>query len=134
MYFFEGACKTTCPVDYYAEALQCKQSITYTSLTPTRYVPVPFTIVMAFAGLSVLVAKLHKPETFVAGSLVGLGAFIEWSSWATLGVLYYLYSGLDEYLYILMGGVAFNYLLNFTQLCIIRKWHKDPEYRRWRAT
>jgi len=37
--------------------------------------------------LSVIVAKIQKSETFIPGSILGLGGIFEFGSW---GILYYL--------------------------------------------
>lgn len=76
--------------------------------------PLPFLIVEAFLGIGVIVSKIYRPETFIPAAFVGLAAIFTWGAWITLGLLYLFYYSYMEcyYFWLLVGGVAANYVLN----------------------
>ena len=81
--------------------------------------------------LVVIVGKLHSPDTFIAGAMVGLGGPIVFSSWITLTFLYLnlnFYS-IDRYIIPLLVGLGFNIILNFTNAILVnRNILPDPEF------
>lgn len=59
------------------------------NLKENKYIPFPYLILTFFSGLLVIIAKIHKSETFFPGAFVGLAGSLVVMSWITMFWLYW---------------------------------------------
>ena len=103
------------------------------NLMDSKYIPIPFTILLLVFFCSVVASRVQRYETFFPGCVVGFGGIFEWGAQITILILAAInvQVGNVQTLPILFGFLILYGLNAANYYLFSKKIMIDPEYINW---